>query len=482
MGRIVVPHCVREFILLKRAGFNVPNPILYYYGWRNGKPFSVQKSTCALLTANPRAYVLNDMGTGKTKAALWAWDYLHSRGVAGKLLVVAPLSTLNFVWRREAFATLPHRKVGILHGSRQDRLDILADLSHDIYVINHDGVKIIAAELEKRTDIDVMVLDELAVYRTSSDRAKLMREVSERFTWVWGLTGAPMPNAPTDVWGQCRIVTPNTVTKYFKHTQSLLMTKINDFKWVPKPDAVEKAFSMMQPAVRFSLDDVVELPEVVHRWIDVPLTPDQKKVYDLLVRDFQAMVNNKIITAVNAGAAMTKLLQVSGGWVYHGDGQATSLDVQPRLDATLNIVESAARKVIIFVPFRHTIEGLSKVLDAAKIEHAIVHGDVGNRDEIFNLFQNTDKYKVLLAHPACMAHGITLTAADTIIWYGPLASLDIYEQANARITRVGQKHKQQVLHLQSTPVEKKIYRLLSAKQKIQDQLLDMFEEASNDLR
>jgi SNF2 family DNA or RNA helicase len=120
------------------------------------------------------------------------------------------------------------------------------------------------------------------------------------------------------------------------------------------------------------------------------------------------------------------------------------------------------------VPFRHAIEGLTDVLNAAKIEHAVVHGGVSKRDEIFNLFQNTDKYKVLLAHPECLAHGLTLTAADTIIWYMPITSLDIYEQANARITLP--RNRQQVLHLQSTSVEKKIYSMLRGKQKIQDSL------------
>jgi SNF2 family DNA or RNA helicase len=92
------------------------------------------------------------------------------------------------------------------------------------------------------------------------------------------------------------------------------------------------------------------------------------------------------------------------------------------------------------------------------------------------LFQNTDKYRVIAAHPQCLAHGITLTAADTIIWFGPVTSLEIFDQANARIRRVGQKHKQQVLMLQSTPVEKKIYRMLRAKQLVQNKLLALFEE------
>jgi SNF2 family DNA or RNA helicase len=112
------------------------------------------------------------------------------------------------------------------------------------------------------------------------------------------------------------------------------------------------------------------------------------------------------------------------------------------------------------------------------IEHAVVDGDTPatKRSEIFNLFQNTNKYRVILAHPQCLAHGITLTAADTVIWFAPVTSLEIYDQANHRIRRVGQQHKQLVLHLQSTPVEKKIYAMLRSKQKVQDKLLKLFED------
>jgi SNF2 family DNA or RNA helicase len=109
------------------------------------------------------------------------------------------------------------------------------------------------------------------------------------------------------------------------------------------------------------------------------------------------------------------------------------------------------------------------------IDHAVVHGDVGKRETIFNAFQNTTQYKVLLAHPQCVHHGLTLTAATTIIWYSPVASLDIYEQANARIRRVGQKHKQLFLHLQSSQIERKVYQMLRNKQRTQDAFLEMIK-------
>lgn len=480
-SRLVIPHDIRETVMLRALGFDVPNPMLMYYDFGFTKPFAVQRRTMDLMTTAPRCYVLNSMGTGKTKCTLWSWDYLHGKGLCGKMLVVATLSTLKFVWQSEAFSTLPTRKVSVLHGTKKQRLERLAE-DADIYVINHDGLKTIQAELSLRTDIDVLCLDELAVYRNNSDRSKAMRKFAERFKIVWGLTGRPMPNEPTDVWGQAKIVTPNTAPKYFRQAQEMLMQKLNTFKWVPRPEAIERAMRMLQPNVRFDLDAVVELPEVISRTIDVPMTNQQGAIYKKLASEFKVEIGSGQVTAVNAAVAMGKLLQVSGGWVYAGAAGSLPVfkedDVMPRHDMLIDLINENERKVIVYVPFRHAIEGLSPILEKAGIEHAVVHGDVSGRGELFNLFQNTDKYKVLLAHPQCVAHGLTLTAADTIIWYLPITSLEIYEQANARITRIGQRHKQKVLHLQSTPVEKKIYSLLQRKQKVQDTLLDLLAEAT----
>jgi SNF2 family DNA or RNA helicase len=273
------------------------------------------------------------------------------------------------------------------------------------------------------------------------------------------------------------------VPKFFRQAEEMLMDRINQYKLAPKRDAVETAFKMLQPSVRFDLDAVVELPELVSRTIDVPLSATQKKAYEALSKEFQAQINGATITAVNAAVAMGKLLQLSGGWVYAGkDNNGVSINIplgaHDRVDAMLDIINEAEHKVLLFVPYLHTIAGVSEALDNAGVEHAVVHGGITKRDEIFNHFQNTDKYKVLLAHPQCLAHGLTLTAADTIIWYLPITSLEIYDQANARISRVGQRHRQQIFHLQSTPVEKKIYGMLRTKQRIQEALLDLLEEAT----
>jgi SNF2 family DNA or RNA helicase len=480
---LAVNHGPTETYLLRKLGFDVPAPITTHYDWCGGSPFDVQKKTCAMLTMNQRAYVLNGMGTGKTKAALWAWDYLKSNGLSNKLLVVAPLSTLKFTWMREIFQTLHHRKAVVLHGSRNKRLEALNDPDADIFIINHDGLKVLIDDITARKDIDAMVLDELAVYRNGgSQRTKITRKLAQRMSWVWGMTGSPIPNEPTDAWAQCTIVTPHTVPKYFGRFREELMHRLTQFKWVPKPDAVEKAFAAMQPAVRYTLDDVVELPECVERFVDVELGPKQSKVYKALVDHAHAAIQAKEITAANAGAVMMKLLQVSTGWVYSSDGTTVPLDNDERINALLDAINATDRKVLVFAPFKHALGGISEALTSEGIEHAVVSGDTpaNDRAQVFNLFQNTDKYRVIVAHPQCLAHGITLTAADTIIWFAPVTSLEIYDQANHRIRRVGQKHKQLVLHLQSTPVEKKIYALLQKKQRVQEKLLELFEEASKE--
>jgi SNF2 family DNA or RNA helicase len=488
----LVPHGETEVYLLRQIGFEAPAPILSQYDFplQPGlSAFDVQKKTCAMLTMSQRGYVLNGMGTGKTKCALWSFDYLKRNKRANKMLVVAPKSTLTFVWQREAFECLPQYKVNVLDGDRARRLKRLAELDADIYVVNHDGFGIIRDELKKRKDIDVLCLDELAKYRNKSERTKLMVDYASTMTWVWGMTGSPMPHEPTDVFFQCKVVTPNTVPKYFSHFRSQVMYPLGNMqKWVPKADAVDQAFAVMKPAVRYTIDEVQELPPCVERYVDVDMGTQQLKIYKDIVAHCQAAFQSgDLVTAANAGAAMNKLMQISLGWVYAADkttGQSKTvpLDNKKRIEALVDAIDSTERKVLVFVPFIHALDGISDALTKEGYEHAVVSGQTAaaERNRVFNLFQNTTKFKVIAAHPQCVAHGLTLTAADTVVWFGPITSLEVYDQANHRIKRVGQKNKQQIIHLQSTPVERKIYKMLRGHQDIQKAFLKMFEDSNQE--
>lgn len=475
---LAVPHSRDLTRLAINIGLPVPPPSTIEYDFNGGTPFDVQRKTVALLTLYDRAYVLNQFGTGKTKCAIWAFDYLKKKGEVEKALVVAPLSTLHNTWRREVFATAPHLSVGVLHAqSRQKRLNVLAE-NHDIYVINHDGVGVLLPEIMAKRDIDVIILDELALYRNNTDRTKQMRKLADTRKRVWGLTGAPTPNEPTDAWNQCKIVTPWTVPDSFTWFRNQVMLKKSTYVWVPKRGATEEVHRVMQPAVRFTLDDVVELPEVVMRTVPVQQGPLQERAYNALKTDLAAKFKAGEITASNSGVLFNKLLQVSLGWVYSDERGVIALDNQERLQSIVDHIEMSDRKVIVFSPFKHALRGLEAYFTSRKLETASVSGDtpLSERTRIFNAFQNTSKYRVLNAHPVCMSHGLTLTAADTIIWAAPYPSLDVFDQANARIRRVGQRHRQTVLMFSGTPEEAKAYKRLQTKANVQNLLLDMFAE------
>ena len=484
-GRHIVPHGMRETLILRHMGFKVPNPMELYYEFphpQGEEPFKVQKVTCNLLSENPRCYVLNDMGTGKTRTVLWSWDYLRGCGLCGRLLVVCKLSNLRDPWADEAFKIIPDRKVNLLHGSRKVRLQLLEDPA-DVYVINHDGLKVIYNELLARKDITVLCIDELNAYRNNSDRTRLMKRFASNFSTVWGLTGNPRPNAPTDIHHQVKIVTPSRGVKSFRAAEELLMTRVSQYVLKPKPGANDIAFDWMQPAVRFSLDDVTELPDAITRPIHVDLSKQQEKVYNTVKKDLIALVRDKKITALNAGAAMGKLLQIAGGWVYNQAPEYIRLDASPRIGALIDLIESSAHKVIVCIPYRHMLEGIHGIFGRIKVDFdwCMVHGDTKNRDELFNLFQHTDKYHAMLAHPGCISHGLNFTSADTVIWYIPITSYDTYEQTEARIRRSGQRHKQQFLQMRATPIEERLYTLLRQKETGQDKLLALFEEDTRGL-
>jgi len=309
---VAIDHGIDQVRFLRNIGYQAPAPILHQYDWAGGTPFEIQKLTAALLTTNYRAYVLNSFGTGKTKSALWAWHFLYTNGLAGKMLVIAPLSTLTFTWSVEVFKTLPNIKVQILHGSRERRLKRLADPEASIFVINHDGLETVVGELAKRPDIDTLCIDELAAYRNNSDRTKVVKKYAQPLKWVWGMTGSPTPNAPTDAWAQATVVTPQTVPKYFTHFRDQVMNRVTQFKYVPKHDAIQQVHRVLQPAVRFTLSDVIELPDVVEREQEVKMGTEQARVYNEMAKFARAKVSSGDIDAMNAYYAQNNAAAAAG--------------------------------------------------------------------------------------------------------------------------------------------------------------------------
>ena len=476
---VAIPHKADETKVLRNMGFDAPSPAGYYYNWPGMyKPFHAQRATVDFLTMNDRAFCLNGMGSGKTMSTLWAFDYLKSIGKATRLLISAPLSTLERTWADETFKHFPHLEFTVLHGSRDKRLKLLEQKA-DVYIVNHHGMKIIADGLKDRTDIDLVVIDEVAQAgrNASTDIWKAHNAVCNRQTarQVWGLTGTPTPNAPTDAWAQCRMVNPITVPPYFNRFKDTVMKQAGPFTWLPRANATETVKEVMQPAIRFALEDCVDLPDCVYVTRTVELTNDQKDAYKSMMTKLKLEAESGEVLAVNEAVKASKLVQIACGVVYDVKGEEVIIGAQPRLESVLEVIEEAGTKTIVFVPFVSAVPYVTDFLRTHGVTVECIHGGVSAnaRNTILSNFQKTADPKVLVAIPSTMSHGLNLNAASTIVWFAPITSNDVYVQACARVRRPGQKHAQLIVNIEGSPVERKMYERLQHKEKMQGVLLDL---------
>lgn len=476
---VAVPHRPDEVKVLRNLGINAPDPMEYYYKWPGRfKPFAAQIETANFLSMHDRAFCLNSMGLGKTVTSLWAYDFMRDCKMVKKALIVCPLSTMERTWADEIFKTFPHLDATVVYGTRERRKKLLAQKS-DLYIINTDGIKTIEEDLAARDDIDLVIVDEIAMFRNAgTERWKILNNICNKQTHrrVWGLTGAPTPHEPTDAWAQCRIVVPASadVPKYFGKFRDIVMKQLTQFKWVPRADAVDTVKHIMQPSVRFALDDCIDLPEQTFTTRDVEMTKEQKEAYknmlDKLIMEYQGGE----VLAVNEAVKANKLVQIACGVAYGKDGEYIHIPNKPRIDVLKELIEESEGKVLVFVPLTGVLENL---IDELKNDWdvAAVHGATSKheRDQIFGDFQKTDRIRVIVANPSTMSHGLTLTAATTIIWYAPIHSNDIYLQANARVRRPGQTRTTVIAHIAGSDIERRIYKRLQAKEKLQGSLLEL---------
>lgn len=486
---VAVPHRIEETRVLRNIGIDAPSPIGHHYKWAGRyMPYAHQRITAEFLTLNSRSFVLNGMGSGKTMSVLWAFDYLRKQGVVHRMLVVSPLSTLERAWGDEIFRHFPDMSFAVLHGAREKRHKLLA-VEHDVYIINHDGIK--SKEtlelIRKREDIDLIVIDEIASFRNAqTERWKALnllvngeRKTAEgRREWVWGLTGTPTPNGPTDAWAQVRLISPGRVSSYFGQFRDSVMRQQGPYKWTMRDGALDIVKHAMQPSVRFSREECIDLPPTTYVTRQCDLTPEQKAAFDDMLRKLRAEHDGGQITAVNEGVKLSKLLQICVGHAYGATGPIV-LPVEPRLKLVEEIVEEAEAKVIVFVPLTGALHQVADHLRKAGYSVATVNGETSKteRDRIFKDFQQAKDPRVLVANAGTMSHGLTLTSANTVVWFAPVHSLEIYEQACARVTRPGQKLNTLIVNIEATDLERRIYHRLQTKGKTQGVLLDLIKNA-----
>jgi SNF2 family DNA or RNA helicase len=262
----------------------------------------------------------------------------------------------------------------------------------------------------------------------------------------------------------------------------MVMQKVSQFTWVPRFNAQDIVFKTLQPAIRYTKEECLDLPDVLYTTREVPLTPQQEKYYKKLKKDMYLETSGEEITVVNAGVMLTKLLQVSAGAIYSDAREIIEFDISNRMTALKEIIEEASHKVLIFCPFRHSIEKIMMELNKDRISCEAIHGDVSMnaRTDIFKRFQETKDPQILVIQPQAASHGVTLHAANVVVFWSPVMSVETYIQCCARVDRAGQKNKMTVVHLQGSPVEQKIYKMLQGKIDNHVKLVDLYKEEFND--
>jgi SNF2 family DNA or RNA helicase len=482
LAKVLVHWGHEEWQLLRNLGVkNPPHPIGGRYQWPGMyTPFAHQRATAEFAASNPRCFILSSPGTGKTNAVAWAADYLLTKKLIQRVLVVCPVSIMDTAWRADLFRTLMHRKVGIATGTRAQREAVIKG-DYEFVIINFDGVKVVHSALAAG-GFDLIIIDEASMVKNvQTDRWKALNALASPGVRVWAMTGTPAAQSPLDAYGLAKLVNPSTVPRSFAQWRDKVMTKITNFKWVPRPDATDIVHSVLQPAIRFTKEECLDLPDQLYTSREVPLTPQQQKYYDTIRTNMMALAAGEEITAANAAALIGKLVQISLGAVYTDTKEVVQFDVSKRIDELMSIVESTDHKVLVFVPYRHVLDMLEEELakrlgDPKQVTH--IHGGTpsGQRADIIKEFQTQDRLKVLLLIPQATSHGITLTRADQIVWWGPVTSTETYLQANARAHRAGQTNKVTVTHLQSSPVERKMYAALQGKIDAHMDLVEMYKQ------
>ena len=478
-NEVLVKWGVDEARVLRNLNVkDVPSPILGMYDWPGRyTPFEHQKTTASFLTMNPRAFCFNEQGTGKTASAIWAADFLMKQGKIKRALIICPLSIMDSAWRTDLFSFAMHRTVDIAHGAKKKRQEII-NSDTEFVIINYDGVEIVKDDIANG-GFDLIVVDEATHYKNAqSKRWKVLASIMNGNTWLWMMTGTPAAQSPVDAYGLAKLVNPKEVPRFFGAFRELVMHKVTQFKWAPKPNATEIVYNCLQPAIRFTKEQCLDLPEMTYVKREVELTAQQKKYYEILRKQMMTTAGGEQITAANAAVNMNKLLQISCGAVYSDTGETVEFDVKNRYKVLREVIDESSQKVLIFVPFKHVIGILREKLDKEGITTDVINGDVSanKRTAIFKQFQETDDPRVLIIQPQAAAHGVTLTAANTIVWWGPTSSLETYAQANARVHRSGQKHPSTVVQLQGSPVEKRLYKMLDERINVHTKMIDLYQD------
>lgn len=447
------------------------------------RPYEYQRQAIEWILDHPRCGLFLDMGLGKTVCTLTAiealmYDSLEIR----KTLVIAPLRVARSVWAEECrkWGHLNHLQVSKVLGSPEERRQALKRRA-DIYVINRENVCWLTKNF--KWEFDLCVIDELSSFKSpSARRFRSLRRVIGQCKRVIGLTGTPAPNGMMDLWAEIFLLDNGqrlgrTLTGYrANYFHPAWMSGFVVYKYAINAGCADVIRSKISDiCISMNKRDYLDMPERVYQTVRVELPPEAMRLYREMERDCLITLGENVVTAINAAAANTKLQQMAGGAVYAEDGSAKAIH-DAKLEALAQLIEEAnGQPVLVFVAYRHDRDRIRKYLGSA------VH-ELNTEDDI--AAWNRGEFPVVVAHPASIGHGLNLQqGGHIIVWYGLTWALELYQQANDRLYRQGQKNTVSVYHLAAKgTVDEACLAALAAKDAGQNALMDYLKVRREELK
>ena len=393
----------------------------------------------------PISALMLECGLGKTITTLTAVsDLMYDYFEISKVLIIAPLRVGLTVWKQECdkWEQLKYLRCSIAIGSVSEREKAL-QADADIYIINRENVEWLVKNYP--FDFDMVVVDELSSFKShQSKRFRALRKVRPKLDRIVGLTGTPAPNGLMDLWAEINLLDMGErlgryITRY--RDEYFKPDKRNGaivYSYKPLPDAEERIYGKISDiCVSMKAADYLEMPERVDNIVEVGMSDKETAMYKRLEKEMILPFADGDIDAVNAASLSNKLLQLANGAVYDENGKVKKIHSR-KLDALEGLIEAANGKpVLVYYSYKHDRDRISERFNAREI-----------KDDKDISEWNTGKIQLAIAHPASCGHGLNLqSGGSTIVWFGLTWSLELYQQANARLYRQGQKNTVVVHHI-----------------------------------
>lgn len=443
------------------------------------KLFEHQERTVNHLKENKRTFDSSDPGTGKTIGHLTAWGERRRNG-GGKLLVLAPKSLLQSAWGNDINKLFPlefHYSIA----TAKNRAEAFAE-NADIYITNSDAVKFLAQQKPSFfKDFDEIIIDESTAFKHhTSQRSKALWKIAKYFDYRRMLSGTPNSRSITDVWNQYRILDDGQrLGTAFTRFRSNVCEPVqvgpsaNHIQWQDKPGIEVVVAGLVQDiTIRHIFEECIDIPDNFVRTIDVELSPKHRRQYEELKKNAVLELQEDDVTAINAAALTTKLLQTCSGAAYGVNGK---VDIDPaRYELVIELVKEVEHSIVFFM-WGHQKENLARLASKEGINYEIIDGSVPDRrrTQIVEAYQN-GAFQTLFLHPKSAAHGLTLTKGTRTIWASPTYEPDVFKQGNHRVYRAGQQHKTETILIQATDtLEVDVYQKMNDKNQKMVNLLEM---------